>query len=567
MEQVFIVALLCVLSAWGQRIPDVKGVETTYRTETELTLEWEIVQDNRSYIYILKRNEIESGQITVSENETKVTHQVSHLMPGMNHMFTLFTSLDDRRSEGFNFSSKTIPSRVEVTVEGQTETNIMLKWKKDQRDHTYELQRDKMEPELITNGDTQVEHTVDSLSPGTKYFFTLTTVFGDLKSSAYPFQGATVPPAIQINSTISRTETSITLEWIRQKEDYTFQLKYNSVVEKITKPETIVVYVVQGLSPGTGYTFRLVTVFEELNSVESNYRDYTVPSQVDSVSVLSANDTSVNLQWNAVPGLENNNYRYILKYNSIVSEELFAVNNVVKYHVPKLIPATNYNFTLYTKFYEERSSGLTFSHMTSLSNVTEVRVTRLVTELTVEWNKLNNDDIYNYTLLRSDGTEKNFTGSSHGDVISYRYQPLKPGTVHSFTLFTVSNNVRNFGYSFKSITTLNNIGRGKNDSIDNNVVRLQDLYPGESYTVSLFYDLDSEMLHQCSHRLTLVPNTVTRLYCKYHSGGNGLEVMWEFPYGIVDVVQVDVNQKPFNIYNNNSEEKGMQKVTGLQVAQ
>ncbi len=53
------------------------------------------------------------------------------------------------------------------------------------------------------------------------------------------------------------------------------------------------------------------------------------------------------------------------------------------------------------------------------------------------------------------------------------------------------------------VTAQNSTGSGKNGTVNNNRVNLQDLYPGGSYNVSLFYDLESEQLLQCSHRLIL----------------------------------------------------------------
>lgn len=90
---------------------------------------------------------------------------------------------------------------------------------------------------------------------------------------------------------------------------------------------------------------------------------------------------------------------------------------------------------------------------TALSTVTEVGVDRSLTQLTIKWNKLHKNDIYNYTLRDNHGTENNFTGSVMGDEIIHIYSQLTPGTIHSFTLFTVVNDVRSEGYKFKSITS------------------------------------------------------------------------------------------------------------------
>lgn len=131
--------------------------------------------------------------------------------------------------------------------------------------------------------------------------------------------------------------------------------------------------------------------------------------------------------------------------------------------------------------------------------------------------------------------------------------------------------------------------------VKNNMVNLQELYPGESYNVSLWFDLDQERLLQCSHLLTLsgftcsvfglwpadiqhnffvllsfcfsfklVPNVVLGLRCDYFSGGYGLAVIWDRPYGVVDVVQVEVGGQQINLSSNASPRH---EVRSLQAAQ
>ncbi|XP_016410646.1 receptor-type tyrosine-protein phosphatase H-like [Sinocyclocheilus rhinocerous] len=322
----------------------------------------------------------------------------------------------------------------------------------------------------------------------------------------------------------------------------------------------------------------------------------SVPSNVQNVNVTH-NDTDMILQWDVVSNTDNNTYNYTLENRDeppVNCTNQTAEGNEVTCHISGLMPATNYSFTLYTEFADLRSTGFNFYSNTTLSDITGVTVTRSQTELTISWNKLNNNGIYNYTLKsQGEGSEKNFTGSAVGDVITHTYSSLTPGTEHNFTLFTVVNNALSRGYSFKNITTLNcasfnwkvtnssieaevngctyvkaqnSTGSDKNDPVNDKRVNLQDLYPGGSYTVSLFYDLESERLLQCSHRMTLVPNSVSHLRCEYNSGGYGLAVIWDPPYGVVDVVQVDVDRQSFN-KSHSSEKPIRQEINGLQAAQ
>lgn len=48
---------------------------------------------------------------------------------------------------------------------------------------------------------------------------------------------------------------------------------------------------------------------------------------------------------------------------------MIAEGNVVTSHISGLSPATNYSFTLYTEFFDVRSTGYNFNHTTSKSPI------------------------------------------------------------------------------------------------------------------------------------------------------------------------------------------------------
>lgn len=89
---------------------------------------------------------------------------------------------------------------------------------------------------------------------------------------------------------------------------------------------------------------------------------------------------------------------------------------------------------------------------TALSDVTDVRVIRSPTQLTIKWNKLNKKDIYNYILHNSTGYDS-FLGTDMKEEYSHNYSQLTPGKEYSFTLFTEVNGEISNGYSFKNITS------------------------------------------------------------------------------------------------------------------
>ncbi|KAA0704992.1 Receptor-type tyrosine-protein phosphatase H [Triplophysa tibetana] len=486
----------------------------------------------------------------------------------------------------------------QVTVINRTEFELTLQWKNINNTYSYELEYNGTKNVIKEPATDEVNHTVSSLSPGTEYSFTLYTVFENLTSSGYNFSNVTVPSNVEDILVVDRKEFELTLQWkkINNNNNYSYWLKYNETQTKIPISDAVpeVNYTVPYLSAGTKYSFTLFTEFKDVWSSGSNFSNVTVPSDVVGVYVVNRNDTAMNLQWNIVTNTENNTYNYTLNYRKDSTESfLYSTiytddTSLVISEISGLIPATNYSFILFTIFDDVRSQGYNFNNFTTLSDVTKVRVThRTQTNLNIEWDKLNKNNIYNYTLKQSSGNEIPFTGSTEGDVISHEISDLKPGTVYEFTLYTVVNSNISSGTHFKNVTTLDcasidwhvtnssikamqvngstrvtakNITHDElSEPVVQNSVNFQSLYPGARYAVSLWYDFtESDKLLQCSQNLTLAPNSVSHLHCNYFSGGYGLDVVWDAPYGVVNVVQLDVDGNIFNQSENRQQVKGLQ---------
>ncbi len=151
--------------------------------------------------------------------------------------------------------------------------------------------------------------------------------------------------------------------------------------------------------------------------------------------------------------IERQNSNFVFWFASIqiqieLKSSLNSIQNCVRLSDEFVENVLQYLYWLLTVLVENESL------FTALSDITGVTVTRSQTELIITWNKLNNNDIYNYTLKsQEEGRETHFTGSAVGDVITHTYSSLTQGTEHRFTLFTVVNNVLSRGYSFKNITS------------------------------------------------------------------------------------------------------------------
>ncbi|KAK6329073.1 hypothetical protein J4Q44_G00010510 [Coregonus suidteri] len=184
-------------------------------------------------------------------------------------------------SRAYNFIAVTRPLSVDgVNVTGQNETSITLQWNKvNGTGITYELQNTTGTNTIILVSDKSeiVTYIVSPLTAGTKYEFTLFTLFEGVRSiDGSKLSAVTAPLNVEaVTVTESdRTETSITLEWKKPANgvsSYVLQFgdKGNIPINKLGETVT---HQVSSLDAGKRYAFTLFTVFEGIKSSgESNF--------------------------------------------------------------------------------------------------------------------------------------------------------------------------------------------------------------------------------------------------------------------------------------------------------
>ncbi|XP_076154884.1 receptor-type tyrosine-protein phosphatase H-like [Alosa pseudoharengus] len=477
------------------------------------------------------------------------------------------------------------PSNVNhVEVLNQTETELWLRWDKVNNNKNYILRNNNEgeESSIITGSDaeTTVKYTVSSLSNGTKYSFTLFTVFEGVRSTGYNFSAETAPSNVDQVEVLNQTETELWLEWdkVNNNKNYGYILRNNNGEEESniitgSDAETTVKHTVSSLSNGTEYSFTLFTVFGGVNSTGFTFSAPTAPSDVNKVDLVTRSESHLQLEWDKVNN--DNNYTYILRNSNGTETSIIGSEEgtTVKYNVSSLFNGAEYSFTLFTVFEGVNSTGYNFSEFTTPSNVIRVNmVTRSETCLQLEWDKVNNNN-YTYILKDSSGAETSISGSDAGTTVKYNVSSLSAGTEYTFTLFTVFKGVDSKGYDFLVVTTINcgasqwtvshstieaevqgvfttataNNGSEVNGVVVGNKVSFSNLYPGATYSVSLYYEFDQEKLSQCSNGLTFVtvPPLVQNLICD--SRDYSLSLKWGEPDGVWTAVEVNVSGKSSNV--------------------
>ncbi|XP_053467239.1 receptor-type tyrosine-protein phosphatase H [Ictalurus furcatus] len=559
------------------------------RNETTLILEWNKVNNNSNYNYTLSYNS-QNTSISGSEEGYAVTYTVLDLIAGTEYIFILYTVFKGVQSVGHSLTTVTTPYGVgNITIKNRNETTLILEWDKVNNNSNYNYTLSYNSQNTSISGSEEgsaVTYTVQDLTAGTEYIFILYTVFKGVQSVGHSLTTVTTPYGVGNITIKNRNETALILEWnkVNNNSNYNYTLSYNSQNTSISGSEegSSVTYAVLDLTAGTEYIFILYTVFKGVQSVGHSLTTVTTPYGVGNITIKNRNETALILEWNKVNN--NSNYNYTLSYNSqntsiSGSEE----GSAVTYAVLDLTAGTEYIFILYTVFKGVQSVGHSLTTVTTPYGVGNIIIkNRNESALILEWNKVNNDSNYNYTLSYN-SQNTSISGSEEGSAVTYTVQDLTAGTEYIFILYTVFKGVQSVGHSLTTVTTPYGVGnitiKNRNettlilewDKVNNNsnynytlsynsqntsisgseegsavTYTVQDLTAGTEYIFILYTVFKG--VQSVGHSLTTVtiPNSVTGLHCRYSSGGYGLTLVWDRPNGGRTAVQVNMSSKTFS---------------------
>nr|XP_040032054.1 receptor-type tyrosine-protein phosphatase H-like isoform X3 [Gasterosteus aculeatus aculeatus] len=392
---------------------DAKGLKTLGQTETSITLQWEKVNDILQYKLVFNGKPI---SINASGEGDYVNHTLSNLTCGTRYNFTLFTLFDQLNSMGVNSNAVTVPCNAEgLKTLGQTETSITLQWKKRDDILQYKLVFNKTEINVTATGGDYVNHTIPNLTCGTRYNFTLFTLFDQLNSTGVNSNAVTVPCNAKELKTLGQTETSITLQWKKVDKILQYKLVFNQTENNVTATGgDYVNHTIPNLTSGTRYYFTLLTEFGNVTSSGVTYSASTVPPPVTSVNVTKRSATSVTLQWQTV----NQDWEY--NVNGTAFQLSPSTTGSVSHSFSSLTPGTLYNFSVVTTF-----SGL---HSRPYEDFT-------VTALHCSWNVTNSSIQGAITGLFSKATATNGTQNvNNSGSPNVLFAGLWPGATYQVSL-------------------------------------------------------------------------------------------------------------------------------------
>ncbi|XP_039879483.1 receptor-type tyrosine-protein phosphatase H-like isoform X12 [Simochromis diagramma] len=521
------------------------------QNETSITLGWKTVPNIDNYILAFNEREI---NISNSEKE----YRVLNLTSGTRYNFTLFTVFGNVRSSGVNCIAFTAPRNAdEFKKNGQNETSITLGWKTVPNIDNYILAFNERE---INISNSEKEYRVLNLTSGTRYNFTLFTVFGNVRSSGVNCIAVTAPRNADDFKKNGQDETSITLGWETVSNIDNYILAFNEREINISNSEKE--HRVSDLTSGTRYNFTLFTVFGNVRSSGVICIAVTAPRNADDFKKNGQDETSITLGWKTVP---NNNY--ILAFNE---REINISNSEKEYRVLNLTSGTRYNFTLFTVFENVRSSGVNCIAVTVPPVVPWVSVTeRFTNSITLEWEDMNKAWQYE---LQINGSVLDGVSDGSSDTIRNVVTSLHPGTQYDFSLTTVFDGLRSTPYTNFTVTAIDcasadwkvtnssikakieglfstataHNGSNVHVSDGHEIVSFTGLYPGATYNISLVYEKSSRVFLQCEHKLTILPPNLNA-HCEYWAAGYSFLIKWTVPEGEWTNAEVNVAGKTHTV--------------------
>ncbi|XP_056885193.1 receptor-type tyrosine-protein phosphatase H-like isoform X4 [Takifugu flavidus] len=470
------------------------------------------------------------------------------------------------------------------------DVSITLMWEKVQNISTYIVRyfhNSSKEVNVNCTEGASITHEISGLTPGTKYNFTIITVREESKSTGYTVKAVTRPLNPEELKAVTQNETSITLQWRKVSNIYSYILVYNETnVTVSASDEEKVIKEIDGLTSATRYSFRLFAVFENVMSSGISFSAATAPRNSNWFKSISQNESSITLQWEKVDG--------ILDYRLVFSREQINVSaNVsqeqVTHVVSGLTNGTKYSFSVFAVFENIQSSGTELTAATVPLTLAAVRVTeRTVSSVTLEWNvDVGKKWIY---ILHFNG--KNITlNTTTNNVLSSTLSSLQPGTEYTFSVVTKFFELHSKAYEGFTVTAIdcsavnwhvtdssiqgevgglfsNATAANKSEthvSPGGSNVSFTGLYPGATYRITLMYEKNSYFFHQCTHNLTIIPPVLSG-HCEHWGGGYSVQIVWNKPPGVWTAVEVNVSGRTLRTGEQYVTVSGFQPATAYQVS-
>ncbi|KAE8296482.1 Receptor-type tyrosine-protein phosphatase eta [Larimichthys crocea] len=435
--------------------PDVvNSLNITSITTTSVSLAWtEPVGNATSY-----RVQWTPGEGEAFTNATSFT--ISHLIPGYQYNISVAAVAETstgKESSKTTFTSPDQPKDIISTAPGTRDLNI-----------SWTLPTGRVDSYVVNISNADLDYSYSqtttvnmanftSLNPGRVYDITVTAVAGSFYNTSVQTSHATrpIPPASIIIS--QRTNSSLSLNWpiphlMAGAPNITYYITYQ--VEGDEVQSIVNNTLLSSLSSGTRYNISLVTGGpQNLKSTAVYNSTFTQPNPVLNLIASPKSTTSVELKW-SYPHEVKSYYKYrIHVFNTTATFDSTEIDSTNETVIGNLEPGTRYSIKVTTIV----SEGIESTEEETSSYTMPKAVTNLIAEfvnttaIKLTWlRQSDHKPSYSYEVIARLGAMMVKNGSTENE--TYTFSMLSPGTLYTFKVFTVVEEVKSTVESTENYT-------------------------------------------------------------------------------------------------------------------
>ncbi|XP_062318700.1 receptor-type tyrosine-protein phosphatase eta [Osmerus eperlanus] len=427
---------------------DVTNLLVSNITTSSVWLNW-----NSSLERSFFRVEWTSGNKTGQKNTSETSVSISGLVAGFQYTFKVTAVAGNNITEGNSGTTTSFvkPERpANISVVGRGTSYLYVEWilpagRVDV--FAVSLSNEALKP-MTTNqniSNVKKEANFTDLQPGRLYLLTVTSIAGSFSSQTDGDQIATVPSPPGAILLLSKTSTSLTVQWalpvsMETAPNITYNITYQSSsnIQSVSSKNNS--YVLSGLASGTLYNITVVTVGPQgFTSTPVQNSSFTLPNPVLSLRATLKNTSSVVLVWD-LPLSAQSYYTYRVQILNKPKASFTSVSNTT-FLVHDLEPGTGYNFTVTTVAGQdsEATPQLLFSYTKPMAVTNLTVVESNITTIRLSWSQQgDHKPSYSY-LVNINGTSVNRSLNTTDE--NYLLTDLVPGSPYTIAVVVVVKTV------------------------------------------------------------------------------------------------------------------------------
>ncbi|XP_071943072.1 uncharacterized protein [Antedon mediterranea] len=286
----------------------------------------------------------------------------TNLLPGRVYEFEIYTVSGNEQSSRSSVTEYTIPPDSEISAVDTTTTTVDLVWTTPdgiEQNYQYKLTYNPNSPAnpILLNSGVN-EYTVESLTPGQLYMFTLSVVAmdaGEVLESNERSTSQRTDPSPVTSSAETTEETQFTIQWeaaVGVVDQYilSYTLEGSStVVEETTISTSSLMYQAAGLMVAQPYTVSIITESGGLQSEPYTKRVTTRPFAPSNVVSDEVTENLITISWTAAA--EPVDY-YVISYTPIdigISGPSPQSTSSTQLTLTNILPHTTVEYTIRTE--------------------------------------------------------------------------------------------------------------------------------------------------------------------------------------------------------------------------